>query len=351
MPRHGTLRKHLPDLADKWVPGGLYESEHRGVPVARLFAFSSGEDLPRPEISEVGVRHVDIIAVAGVSHNRETWIADDGAIWLEDRVPQLLAQQNIQARVCWYNYEADLAFTRTFDDIEKVAETLLKVIPREAWGDAPIIFVAHSLGGLVVKAALNKALAENSCYKKTAKRAAGCIFLGVPHRDADLRRWARHAASTMIELTGHRNNRLVWGMWRSSGEWEKVGEDDTFQMANISIGTVYETRRTGHQIHLVVDEHTATLGLPGERVIGLPNSDHCTICKFGHSEDESARFRALGDLVMEVVKSALERVANKETIQSLATQPEHCPTTSSPQMESALEHDPDFQNQVQENLF
>lgn len=59
-------------------------------------------------------------------------MADDGAIWLQDRVPQLLAEQNIQARVFSYGYETEFAFASAIDDIERVAENLLNGIRREA---------------------------------------------------------------------------------------------------------------------------------------------------------------------------------------------------------------------------
>lgn len=97
-----------------------------------------------------------IIAVHGLGGDwLKTWKADDGAIWLRDRLPQLLAEKNIQARVLSYGYDADFVFTRTINDIEIVARDLLNQIDSirttEEHKEAPIIFVSHSLGGLVVK--------------------------------------------------------------------------------------------------------------------------------------------------------------------------------------------------------
>jgi hypothetical protein len=101
--------------------------------------------------------YTSIIAVHGLGGNwLKTWRADDGAIWLRDRLPQLLGEKNIQARVLSYGYDADFIFTNTINDIEIVARDLLDQVHSIRTTDeqkkAPIIFVAHSLGGLVVKA-------------------------------------------------------------------------------------------------------------------------------------------------------------------------------------------------------
>lgn len=82
----------------------------------------------------------------------KTW----GAIWLRDRLPQLLAERNIQARVLSFGYNANFIFSNTIYDIEIVAGDLLSRIDSVRITDeqkrAPIIFVAHNLGGIVVKA-------------------------------------------------------------------------------------------------------------------------------------------------------------------------------------------------------
>lgn len=88
-------------------------------------------------------------------HWLRTWQAADGAVWLRDRLPQLLAEHNIQARTLSYGYDADFIFTNTVNDISVVARDLLNQIDSvrttEVQKKAPIVFVAHSLGGLVVK--------------------------------------------------------------------------------------------------------------------------------------------------------------------------------------------------------
>lgn len=67
----------------------------------------------------------------------------------------------------------------------------------------------------------------------------------MPHRGADLARWARNAATLMKALSGLGNKRLVQAISRSSDEWKKVGWDFVFRTANIFIASIFETQLTG----------------------------------------------------------------------------------------------------------
>ncbi|KAK1237313.1 hypothetical protein MKX08_002938 [Trichoderma sp. CBMAI-0020] len=273
--------------------------------------FPPRANLPPPETCGANVRHLDIIAVHGLGGNwLKTWEADDGAIWLRDRLPQLLAKHNIQARVLSYGYNTDFVFTNMDGDIERVAgvllDRILSVRTTDEQKKTPLIFVTHNLGGIVVKAAFNKAKAEEDLYQNIIDRAAGCVFLGVPHRAANIAHWARNATATMDAQTGRRYEKTLWLISRSSEEWEKVGNVDSYfadHMASMTIGTVYDTKRTNGI--MVADKHSATLGHFREIALGLPLSDHRDICRFGDSPDEGHRFHHLGVLVVRIlVKSA-----------------------------------------------
>ncbi|KAL7921272.1 Alpha/Beta hydrolase protein [Trichoderma austrokoningii] len=272
--------------------------------------FPPRPDLPLPEISGANVQHVDIIAVHGLSGNwLKTWVASDGAIWLRDRLPQLLAERNIQARVLSYGYDTSFILAKSINNIEIVAGDLISQIDSIRTTDeqkkAPIIFVAHSLGGLVVKAAFNKACTEKIDYQNVADETAGYVFLGVPHRGADLAGWASKATTIVKIFTSRNNNGLVGAISRKSHEWKKIGSDFTFRATNLFITSFFETEMMGNRV--IVDQDSARLGIPGERVRGLPGSNHLNICKFGDGRDESDRFLVLGNSVVWTVESALRR--------------------------------------------
>jgi predicted alpha/beta-fold hydrolase len=97
---------------------------------------------------------VDIVAIHGLDgHPLESWMAGNGKIWLRDFLPDKVPR----ARILTYGYDA---YTRgrpqlTHQSIYDHAETLVTYLASERkefkTEHRPIIFVAHSLGGNVLK--------------------------------------------------------------------------------------------------------------------------------------------------------------------------------------------------------
>jgi len=75
--------------------------------------------------------------------------------WLKDFLPFQLRDAGITTRVLSYGYDSDTAFTKAVTDIDDVAGMLLDRLVGERQSaeekSRAIIFVAHSLGGIVVK--------------------------------------------------------------------------------------------------------------------------------------------------------------------------------------------------------
>jgi hypothetical protein len=97
---------------------------------------------------------VDIIALHGLNgHYRDTWVSSTGENWLEDA--EFLPKHIPNARIMSYGYNSRVEFSKSSAGIGAFAEQLLVQIegirrnPEEK--KRPIIFVCHSLGGIVVK--------------------------------------------------------------------------------------------------------------------------------------------------------------------------------------------------------
>lgn len=98
-----------------------------------------------------GSANVDVIAIHGLNgHYQKTW-TDGGFNWLRDCLPPYVAR----ARIMSFGYDSRVAFSTSVGNIDRFADQLLSYIARERRTEAqrcrPMVFVAHSLGGLVLK--------------------------------------------------------------------------------------------------------------------------------------------------------------------------------------------------------
>ena len=202
-----------------------------------------------------------IVAIYGLDgHRLHSWIAENGVCWLRD----LLGLRVSEARILTYGYDAN---TRGQEQLSSQslyshAQTLISnlALEREAaavsgsalqWWcilikfkteERPIIFVAHSLGGIVLKnVSLQKVVYLWSIYKITCKALVhahlaskenlffhkavslstyGIIFLGTPHQGTQ----SAELASILLNIqaiTRPLNDALVKHLSRNSEALEQ----------------------------------------------------------------------------------------------------------------------------------
>ncbi|EHK23526.1 uncharacterized protein TRIVIDRAFT_64038 [Trichoderma virens Gv29-8] len=127
---------------------------------------------------------IDIIAVSGLSsHPFGSWKERGGTfMWLRDEV----AKTAKRARVLLYGYDTTLVNSESFQDIGDIATRLSSDVnairgarsAQEAFVPTPIVFIAHSLGGLVVKE-----------YPDDFLSIYGLLFFGVPNGGIKTEYW------------------------------------------------------------------------------------------------------------------------------------------------------------------
>ncbi len=103
-------------------------------------------------------------------------------MWLRDRLPQDVPQ----LRSLIYGYDTKLFKSHSFQDLDDIAWSFiasLKEIRRSSRPAKPLILLAHSLGGIVLKRALILLAGEGQTEEKTILESVkGLVFFGVPHR-------------------------------------------------------------------------------------------------------------------------------------------------------------------------
>ncbi|KAF8510875.1 hypothetical protein BU17DRAFT_97727 [Hysterangium stoloniferum] len=135
---------------------------------------------------------IDIVAIHGLDGHRErSWTADNGKLWLRDFLPNCIPH----ARILTYGYDAstgDEAVTSELT-LHSQAQNFLARLSIERGitrtTDRPIIFIAHCLGGIILKCALiqaNNATVDHLVeHKWIALSTYGILFLGTPHQGSD----------------------------------------------------------------------------------------------------------------------------------------------------------------------
>jgi len=127
-----------------------------------------------------------VIAVHGLNpftksdsdHARDTW-ESDGYQWLQKALPKHVPG----SRIFIYEYNATVLYGKDRGAfIDKASELLEMIrIERNEEDTHPIIFLCHSMGGLLVQQALVNAH-NNDVYKQIKDSTTGLVFFATPQR-------------------------------------------------------------------------------------------------------------------------------------------------------------------------
>lgn len=185
------------------------------------------------------------------------------------------------------------------------ANNILQVLANRRIGQKPIVFITHSMGGLVVKQMLH-----NTCdfgtprWKKIEENTRGIVFLATPHSGANLSNWMQFV------------NRTLQGVLNLSVSVEELEDNHSrlrqlnnvyrnhSRLSQIPIEAYFETQPY-QPIGIVVDQTSADPGMQGVIPIGV-DADHITICKIAPEQKSNS-------IVYDSVKLFLEdHLLNRE---------------------------------------
>lgn len=265
-----------------------------------------------------------------------TWTATNGVFWPTDLLPVSL--KNVKANVLVYGYNADVyshRSNRSASDnfIHQHAQTLVTSLSLfrldEGTLKNPIIWICHSLGGILVKRALlysNDVRApHHEHYRSIYVSTYGLMFLGTPHLGADAAAWG-------LMLQGMADAVLPRKFFESESVLLKTLKRDNETLANINshfldiyqrfrIHMVHENHKTdvkGTKLVLyftltmttavltarriiVVDSNSASPQLPGVTYYGV-EATHTQLCRFASAD--APGYRALSTDVRQWVRDA-----------------------------------------------
>ncbi len=245
----------------------------------------------------------------GDPHN--TWTAEKSKIfWPAQLLPLILEEE--KARILVYGYDADVtSFTdgASRDKIHNHAEHLIAELAanrriRKAT-ERPIIFVAHSLGGLVVKRALIYSSEIRGNYTEHLRSVFvstyGILFLGTPHKGSDLAAWGSRLEAICSAVIPSRvvdsHDALVKALKTNNETLQNIDRQFIQLISRFHVYFFHEGKPTklAHTTAFVVDEDSASPTIQDvERAV--IQADHSHMCKF--ESDSSSGF----DLVAEGIQ-------------------------------------------------
>ncbi|KAI1439499.1 hypothetical protein F5Y02DRAFT_423942 [Annulohypoxylon stygium] len=240
---------------------------------------------------------VDIVLVHGLNGDPEkTWSAKNGVFWPSDLLPTSLREA--RANILVYGYNADVYSKKHGSNpsdnfIYMHAQTLVTSLTHyrkdEQSSHNPIIWVCHSLGGILVKRALlysnDLKASQHEDYRSIYVSTYGLIFLGTPHTGSDIAGWG-----TMLQ--GMSDAVVPKTFFQSESVLLKTlkRDNETLQNINNHFLDIYQRFKIlmAHENHktdlkgtrmLIVDAHSASPQLPGVTYYAI-EATHSGMCKF-----------------------------------------------------------------------
>lgn len=111
----------------------------------------------------------------------------------------------------------------------------------------PIIFVGHSLGGLVIAKAVSIAKREPEKYAEIFSCITACVFLGTPFRGSEAQSFAKVVGLAGNVLGVAKYSGLIKGLKSGSAELEDLTDDFLNDAGNaqIALDCYFELDKTG----------------------------------------------------------------------------------------------------------
>ncbi|ENH74085.1 Protein SERAC1 [Fusarium oxysporum f. sp. cubense race 1] len=237
---------------------------------------------------------IDIVFVHGLKGDcQKTWTdKSSGSPW-----PKTLLPLEIEtARILTYSYDSTVTGKEDAPSQNRISNHAYNLVTALAshrqsdnTNERPIIFVCHSLGGLVCQDALVTAKQRSEQHlQDIVNFTRGVIFLGTPHHGSSLAKIGE-LVSRSVGLIKETNSDIVQVLTRDSEVLARI--QDSFQAllmtrskdeaSMIDITCFYEELPT-KKFGVIVPKHSAIL--PGYISIGI-HKNHAEMTKFSNSEE------------------------------------------------------------------
>ncbi|KAH6856020.1 Alpha/Beta hydrolase protein [Chaetomium sp. MPI-CAGE-AT-0009] len=272
-------------------------------------------DLGLQQLASPEGANLDIVFVHGLFGNRiNTWTADNGVLWPET----LLSQDIPDARILTFGYDADVTKFNLSDELTEgtmeihAADLCNRLAGFRATtnsSDRPLVFVAHSLGGLVcaqlaVKGALG---AEPDNITVIANNTRGMVFLGTPFHGSPVAPYAS-VFSSMVSILHKTHSQKVKDLQQKSEKLQILAESFASVLhqrirndKEIRVAFFHEMKKM-YGVMIVPELNSRIPGFGDHASI---NADHSVMCKFPGLDDPG--YQNVAAMIKKVATAAENR--------------------------------------------
>eukprot|EP01134_Creolimax_fragrantissima_P005235 CFRG5235T1 len=220
----------------------------------------------RQEPSSMFHRDTDIAAGETLSWPRD---------WLPDAFPtsRVISVEYDTQLTDWEAICPTLPATQRARRLKKRAKVLLKKLRKAGIGDRPVVWVTHSMGGLLAKSVLVESSGHNNILSDVANNTIGIVFLATPHRGSQLAdlflNEIRHVVLPSVEVNELKRDSPL--LYRLNENFSRLKH-----ISCLSIGETKSTWVSWVWSTMVVPKESSN---PGYGQFEEIDSDHFSICK------------------------------------------------------------------------
>ncbi|KAK6516714.1 hypothetical protein TWF506_006606 [Arthrobotrys conoides] len=288
-----SLTRFLPQSAD---PGG----------------YQYGVNVLSPGVDPV----VDIILVHGLGGDPfKTWTYSGGkkepsVLWPRDLLPLEIPE----VRILSYGYDTKVTSWfegATSNMIHHHSETMIsrlhnfrsRKIDGKNSTERPIIWIGHSLGGILIKRLW---VDHNERLRSIKVSTQGILFMGTPHMGSDIVRWASLARKLLLFFPGVKLDSTMLSMLGQNSETlQNINTLFTGIASSFEIVYFYEEIETvlpTGQREVIVPYSSAIVDSPNTEKIGI-HATHHTMIKY--KDESSPGYSDVAGILRQMVDNAL----------------------------------------------